>query len=82
MILAGNNTFTRIKFGNYQANHGIVLLGNGYNNFMYLPQNKAGFNIKGNVRSTVTINTKNNRYILFGTNNDTLQVYKYKKKGN
>src|SRR5204862_216315 len=26
LVLAGNNTFTRIKFSRYDANHGIILL--------------------------------------------------------
>ena len=81
LILAGNNSFTRIKFGNYRANHGIALLGDGKNNFIYMPQYKTGFNVRGNVRSIETINTKNNSsYILFGLNNDTLQVYKTNTK--
>lgn len=76
LILAGNNSFTRIKFGDYRANHGVVLLGDGKNNFTYLPQYKSGFNIRGDVKSIEPVNTKSSNYILFGVNNDSLQVYK------
>ena len=79
LILGGNNSFTRIKFGNYRANHGVILLGDGKNDFAYMPQYKSGLNIKGNVKSMETINTENNRCVLFGINNDTLQVYKREK---
>ena len=77
LVLAGNNSFTRIKFGNYRANHGAILLGDGKNDFTYMPQYKSGLNINGNVKSMETINTENNSYVLFGINNDTLQVYKH-----
>ncbi|MFT4155863.1 VCBS repeat-containing protein [Parafilimonas sp.] len=78
LILAGDNSFTRIKFGNYRANHGITLLGDGRNSFTYLPQYKSGLNIRGSVRSLQAVSAKNNLYVLFGMNNDTLQVYKCK----
>jgi len=37
LVLAGNNAWTRIKFGRYKANHGALLLGNGKGNFVYVP---------------------------------------------
>ncbi len=51
IVLTGNNTWTRIKFGRYSANHGVVLLGNGKGEFTYVPQQKSGLNIRGNARS-------------------------------
>jgi enediyne biosynthesis protein E4 len=56
MLLAGGNTWTRIKFGRYAANHGVLLLGNGKNNFSYLPQYHSGLNLKGNIRNMKMIN--------------------------
>jgi len=82
LVLAGNNSFTRIKFGDYRANHGVVLLGDGKNNFTCLPQYKSGFNIRGDVKSIEPVNIKNSNYILFGVNNDSLQVYKIKLNEN
>ena len=74
MILAGNNSYTRIKFGRYKANHGVVLLGDGKNNFTYLPQNKSGLNVRGDVRSMQIIQSKNNSKIIFGVNDDSVKV--------
>lgn len=51
ILLAGNNTWTRIKFGRYSANHGVLMLGDGKGNFSYVPQSESGLNIRENVRS-------------------------------
>ena len=75
IVLAGNNVWTRIKFGRYDANHGILLLGDGKNNFSYLPQYESGLNIRGDVRSLEMINTKGKKKILFGVNDAPAQLY-------
>ncbi|MES1221172.1 MAG: VCBS repeat-containing protein, partial [Bacteroidota bacterium] len=51
ILLTGNNAWTRIKFGRYSANHGVLLFGDGKGNFTYVPQNISGLKISGNVRS-------------------------------
>lgn len=76
LILAGNNSFTRIRFGSYRANHGVVLSGDGGNGFTYIPQYNSGIDVKGDVRFLKTVAGKTGRYILFGVNDDSLQVYK------
>lgn len=74
ILLAGNNTWTRIKFGYYKANHGILLLSDGKGNFIYSPQSVSGLNIQGNVRSLhIDSNSKNIRVIL-GINDAAVQV--------
>ncbi len=65
MLLTGNNSWTRIKFGRYTANHGVLLLGDGKGNFNYAPQYKSGLQLKGNVRSAAVIN---NDKIIVGVN--------------
>jgi enediyne biosynthesis protein E4 len=74
MVLAGNNSFTRIKFGRYKANNGVVLLVDGKNNFTYLPQNKSGLNVRGDVRSMQIIQSKNNMQLIFGVNDDSVKI--------
>ena len=59
LLLAGNNSWTRIKFGRYSANHGILLIGDGKGNFTYVPQWQSGLNIRGNVRSLQAVTTGN-----------------------
>ncbi|MEX6686584.1 VCBS repeat-containing protein [Danxiaibacter flavus] len=65
ILLTGNNSWTRIKFGRYTANHGVLLLGDGKGNFSYAPQYKSGLQLKGNVRSAAVIN---NNKIIVGVN--------------
>ncbi|MBG9376040.1 VCBS repeat-containing protein [Panacibacter sp. DH6] len=69
LLLLGNNTWTRIKFGRYSANHGILLTGDGKGNFTYVPQPASGLNIRGNVRSLSAIKTKNGEAFVAGINN-------------
>ncbi|MDN3657312.1 VCBS repeat-containing protein [Ferruginibacter paludis] len=69
LLLAGNNAWTRIKFGRYEANHGVLLYGDGKNDFTYVPQVKSGLNIKGDVRSIVKIKSGNKEQIIVGINN-------------
>jgi len=68
ILLTGNNTWTRIKFGRYSANHGVVLLGNGKGDFTYAAQAESGLNIRGNVRSLRQIKTGKSQSIIAGIN--------------
>jgi enediyne biosynthesis protein E4 len=68
LVLAGNNTWTRIKFGRYTANHGMLLLNDGKGAFAYTPQWKSGLNIRGNVRSLVAVSAGNKTGLVFGIN--------------
>ena len=70
MLLAGNNTWTRIKFGRYSANHGVLLLGDGKGGFSYVPQYKSGLSIKGNTRSLATLHTGKKTMLVAGVNDD------------
>ena len=69
ILLTGNNTWTRIKFGRYSANHGIVLLGDGKGYFNYAPQTESGLNIRGNIRSLELIKTGKSQSVIAGINN-------------
>jgi enediyne biosynthesis protein E4 len=78
LLLAGNNSSTRIKFGQFNANNGVLLIGNGNGTFNYVPQKQSGLKIKGDVRSLRTINStsKANEKFIFGVNNSNLQFLK------
>ena len=77
VILTGNLTQTRVLFGRYDANHGMLFLGNGKCEFEYVPQPQSGLRLKGDVRSSVEIND----LLIFGINDDSIQVYKKDKLG-
>ena len=72
MLLAGNNTWTRIKFGRYSANHGVLLIADGKGGFVYTPQTKSGLNLRGNVRSLRPINTGKTQKVIAGINDDNV----------
>jgi hypothetical protein len=68
VVLVGNNKWTRIKFGRYNANHGVVLLGNGKGAFTYATQTASGLSIRGDVRSLQKIRTGKTQSIIAGVN--------------
>ena len=72
LIVGGNNTFTRIKFSRYDANHGMLFLGDGKGNFSYVPSMQSGLCIRGDVRSMVL----NGKDIFWGMNNNKVVGYR------
>ena len=75
LLLCGNINHARLRFGKFDANYGVLLKGDGKGGFSYIPQNKSGFNIWGDVRSV--INT--GRQLLFGINQKEIKAYQLKK---
>jgi len=76
LLLAGNNSWTRIKYGRYSANHGILLIGDGKGNFSYVPQTHSGLNVRGDVRSMLQIKTGTAKSIFLGMNNAPVISYR------
>jgi hypothetical protein len=75
LIAAGNNVWTRIKFSRYDANHGMLFLGDGKGGFSYVPQPESGFNVRGDVRSLQVLKGQNREQALFGVNDGDLKIY-------
>lgn len=75
LILGGNNSWTRIKFGRYRANHGMVLTGDGKGNFSYLPQVQSGLNIRADIRSLQIIPAKGKQMLIAGANDAPVISY-------
>lgn len=74
LLLCGNINNTRLRFGNYDANYGILLKGDGNGNFSYIKQEQSGFQIRGDVRSVIHINNT----LLFGVSQKGIEAYKMK----
>jgi hypothetical protein len=74
LLLCGNINQSRLRFGKYDANHGIFLKGNGKGAFSYVSQYLSGLDLRGDVRSAITINNT----VLFGINQDKVRAFKYK----
>jgi len=76
LLLCGNISHARLRFGKYDANYGILLRGDGKGNFEYIDQQRSGFRLKGDVRSVVLTD---NGILLFGINQGPVIAYAGKK---
>ena len=76
LILAGNNAWTRIRYGRYESNHGLLLLGDGKGGFVSVPQSKSGLDIRGDVKSLVQLNDD----LIFGINGQDAAIYSIDKR--
>ncbi len=76
LLLCGNINRARLRFGKYDANYGVLLKGNGKGSFDYVPQWQSGLNLRGDVRSVLTINNT----LFFGINQIPIQAYQFKKE--
>jgi len=74
LILSGNMMQVRVKMGRLDGNHGQVYLGNGKGQFDLLPPHQTGLNVKGATRKMQFINTNTTTHLLFGVNDDELQI--------
>ncbi len=68
LFLAGNNRWSRIYFGRYDANHGQVFLGDGRGGFRLLPASQTGISIRADVRDAVLVQGKKGNRIVVGVN--------------
>jgi hypothetical protein len=78
ILLAGNNTWTRIKFGRYAANHGQAFISDGKGNFKYMPQSVSGLSFRENVRCLKQISVGKNPGIISGINNGEAEMIKFR----
>lgn len=77
VVMGGNFTATRVKFGHYDAIKGICLLGDGSGQFRYLDALESGLMVSGEVRDIQKITSPNGEeYLVFSRNNDTPKIYK------
>jgi hypothetical protein len=72
LLLCGNDNRARMRFGKADANYGVLLKGDGKGNFTYVSQQAAGFHLRGDVRSVISIND----LLLFGINQAATKAYK------
>lgn len=73
ILLCGNINQSRIRLGKYDANHGVLLAGNGKGSFKYVTE--SGLDLKGDVRSVMQINN----ILLFGINQQKMRAFKLNK---
>ncbi len=76
VILAGNFFGTRVKYGRYDANKGLLLLGNGKGSFEPVTTQESGLNIDGEVRDITSLKLADGKeLILFARNDMGVKTY-------
>ncbi len=79
ILLAGNLSATRVKFGEIDANRGLILAGNGTGQFTALRQIETGLNLRGDVRDVSVIETaKGEKLLLFAQSDDRVLVCRWR----
>ncbi len=76
LLLCGNISQARLRFGKNDANYGQLLKGDANGKFTYVPQRLSGFTLKGDVRSVVAIDN----ILLFGINQQKTEAYRLRDK--
>ena len=71
IITGGNQAFARIKFGEYSAGRGDVLINTGGFKFKTLSPMQTGIKVSGDVRNALSTG----RQIIFGINNQKPLVF-------
>ncbi|MCU0346177.1 MAG: VCBS repeat-containing protein [Saprospiraceae bacterium] len=75
LLLLGNDRHLKLRLGMADANHGVLLQGDGKGQFRYVPQPQSGLQVRGDVRCVAVI--ENN--ILLGINGGALVAYQLMK---
>ncbi|KAA0989726.1 VCBS repeat-containing protein [Dyadobacter aurulentus] len=75
LLLCGNVSKARLRFGKYDANYGVLLKNDGNGQFRYIRQSQSGFALKGDVRSVLPLGSK----LLFGINQKEIKAYQVGK---
>ena len=75
LLLGGNFEKSRVSIGKFDANHGMLFLGDGKGNFKYVTQPVSGFSIKGDVRDILVLKIKEKTTILFSLSNKPVVSY-------
>lgn len=76
IILAGNSRYNRVKIGEMEANHGVLLQNKGELKFQTVSPVQSGLNLSGEVRSVIRYPFAEGEYVLFGVNDGTMKVYR------
>lgn len=81
LLMAGNFSGNRVKFGESDANFGQLFTGDKDGNFEYIPQYASGFKLRGDVRDILVLDVGNESKVkvFFALNNGELVVYTQSK---
>ncbi|MGB0879013.1 MAG: VCBS repeat-containing protein [Polaribacter sp.] len=80
VLLAGNLFVSEVETPRNDAGTGLVLLGNGENDFKVMSAKESGFFTNGDVKKIKMLSNANEKLIFVANNNDFLQVFKLHQK--
>ncbi|WP_189360112.1 VCBS repeat-containing protein [Algibacter mikhailovii] len=75
IMTVGNHYGVEVETTRYDAGYGAILLGDGKNNFSFMPPQESGFYVPNDSRSISRIKQNNNFLILVTNNNDVSNVF-------
>lgn len=77
IVMGGNFTASRVKFGHYDAIKGICLLGDGKGQFKHINASDSGLMVSGEVRDIQKIvSVQGEEHLIFSRNNDSPKIFK------
>ncbi|NMH89691.1 VCBS repeat-containing protein [Flavivirga algicola] len=75
ILIAGNHYGVEVETTRYDAGIGAVLLGDGKNNFTYLPPKQSGFYVPYDSRDITCIRQSNKNLIVITNNNGPVTIF-------
>ena len=80
ILMAGNNSYNRVKTGEIDANYGVLLENQGDLTFKAVSPMRTGINIRGDVRSLNYLPILGRGYLIFGINNGQIKCFEQERK--
>ena len=80
LFLTGNFYGLEPEVGRQDANHGIVLRGDGKGKFANVSSGETGLYIRGEVRDAKVLSVSGKRSVLIARNNASVQIFGINKK--
>lgn len=80
VLLGGNFSAVKPEIGQYDASNGLLLKGDGKNNFTPISASESGVFLRGESRDMISLSLgKSKQLVLVAKNNDVIQVIQKKK---
>jgi hypothetical protein len=79
IVLAGNSDAVGPKQGRYDASYGLLMLGRGDGTFDVQGPEESGLIVKGETRKINKLQGPSGEYLVFGRNDEALQIYRVRQ---
>ncbi|MBK8565749.1 MAG: VCBS repeat-containing protein [Saprospiraceae bacterium] len=73
LLLLGNDRHLKLRLGMADANHGVLLRGDGKGQFRYLPQAQSGLQVRADVRCVAQLGN----VVFMGVNGQNMQAFRF-----